>query len=205
MTKSTRWVRVCSCWVCNLTHRRNKRVWWKERGRKRRARARDVLLSHWLLGCLPLLPTTEFDTLSASYWSRFSYCFVFLSPCNGCHRFTVCIRLCSTIFLIHHCIAYFSAFLTYFWTLFFLVLSMFFFFFYFATLLSSFHHLQHSSVGLSLFGSHVKERDAGARALSCQRKQSPVFLCSASSNFWLARTKQIFFLAQPMPEPRKIC
>lgn len=65
-------------------------------------------------------------------------------------------------------------------------------FFYFTTLLSIFHHSEHSSVGLSLFGLHVKEHDAGACVSPANANRAQNFFVLPPPIFVFAQTECFF-------------
>lgn len=65
-------------------------------------------------------------------------------------------------------------------------------FLYFTTLLSIFHHLKHSSVGLSLFGVHVEEHDAGACVSPANTNRAQYFFVLPPLIFVFAQTESFF-------------
>lgn len=95
MTKSTRWVRVWSCWACNLTHRRDRSV--MEGEREETESVREV--SRWAIGCWAVYHHSPPE--QSRVWHSLClilkllfFCFCFsLSPCKCCRRFTVCFLL----------------------------------------------------------------------------------------------------------------
>lgn len=188
MTKSTQWVRVWSCWSCNLTHRKDRSVMEGEREETESVcwRCPAEPLAVGLFSCYsPLEQSRVWHSLPCT--KTFSVLFF---TCNCCHRFTICSFIPHNLF--NSSLDCLHEFLVSLWItdITFTLSFPFLFplFCLFSTLLRVFHHLKHSSVGLSLFGLHVKEHDVEACVSPANTSRAQYFFVLPPLIFVFAQT-----------------